>query len=229
MSRSFLGACVLSLTLALPALAQPVANEGLANAIIGARQANAQQLKQFSWSSRTELVVDQKTEDIRIESVVFAQDGTVQRTLLNDEPARVSGGFLRRAIAKDKARESEKYMKELQSKLDQYTLPTPGKLLDFLAKAQVQPVTSAAGTTQLQVTGNNVLVQGDTFTMTVDGRTFLPIGVQITTIVEGDTVTATVTYRSLDKGPNHAQYITVQSPAKNMTVNIHNYDYTASN
>ncbi|MGH8703565.1 MAG: hypothetical protein ACREVR_20625 [Burkholderiales bacterium] len=48
-----------------------------------------------------------------------------------------------------------------RSLLEQYTLPTPGKVLDFMTRAQMSgPDPSGA----IQMTGNNVAVPGDTFT-----------------------------------------------------------------
>src|SRR5262252_9282458 len=77
---------------------------GLASLITQARQANATLLKQYSWQSRTELIEKEKTIDTRIESVSYGPDGTLQRTVLNDESSGLPRGLVRRRIA-DKKKE----------------------------------------------------------------------------------------------------------------------------
>ena len=81
------------------------AQSELAMKIAEARKANAAMMLQYSWQSRTELIDNGKTADTRIESVSYGPDGTLQRTLLNDESAPLPHGFLRRRIAE---REREK-------------------------------------------------------------------------------------------------------------------------
>ena len=91
----------------LPALAQPnpyaIANSAVQ--ISQARQANAALMHQYTWNSRTEIIVQGQVQDVRIDQVSFGPFGQLQRTLLNDQPD-ASGpmlptpiGFLRSAIA----------------------------------------------------------------------------------------------------------------------------------
>jgi hypothetical protein len=63
----------------------------------------------------------------------------------------------------------------------------------------------------------------------VDGRTLLPTQVQITTTHEGDLVNVTATFRTGPTGLNHLQYATITVPAKNIEVQVHNYDYVPMN
>jgi hypothetical protein len=63
---------LIMLTAALTALGSPallpaqVANEGLANGIIAARQKNAALMKQYSWNCRTEVSENGTPKDTRI-------------------------------------------------------------------------------------------------------------------------------------------------------------------
>jgi hypothetical protein len=216
------------IALALPLTAQ-VQNEGLANGIIAARKKNASLMMTYAWNSRTELDKDGAMQDIRVELVNLGPDGKPQRSLLNDQQGKLPGGFLRKRIAEDQRKQSEKFIKGLVPLVEQYTLPSAGAVINFLAGANVQPSTTPQGTTVLQVNGNNVVSQGDTFAMTVDGASLQPLSAQITTQFEGDAVNISASFKTMPSGLNHMQYATVTIPAKNISVNIHNYDYVPNN
>ena len=128
--------------------------------ISSARQANAKLMQEYTWNSRTELLKAGKVEDMRLDLVKYGSDGHLQRTLLNDQSAPLPFGFLRRAIAKHKREEVEKYLSALRHLLDQYTLPTEGKVLDFMNQATV---TGPNAQGLLEMAGQSVVVPGDTF------------------------------------------------------------------
>lgn len=218
----------MAMLIPLTSLAQ-VPNEGLANGIVAARQKNAALLRQYAWNCRTDIEKDEKMQDIRIDLVSFGPDGQLQRSLQNDQPGQLPGGFFRKRIAEDKRKELEAYVKGLAHLVEEYTLPGGGKVVAFLAQSQVQPITTPEGKTVLQVTGSSVVQDGDTFTMTVDGTTLLPISTQITTTFKEDQVTVSGTFKMNSARLNHLQYATVTVPSKNLTVNIHNYDYVLNN
>lgn len=220
--------CAIALFLLPLCASAQVQNEGLANGIINARKQVAALLQQYNWNSRTEIIKDGKVEDLRIDLVSLGADGQPQRTLLNDQQGQLPGGFLRKAIEEKKRKELEEYVSALSKLVEQYTLPSAGKVIDFIAKAQVQPVTTPDGKTILNLNGSNVVNPGDTFGMTVDGRTLHPINVQITTTFKGSAVTITANFKDMKTGPNHVQFATVSVPDKGITVNIHNYDYVSN-
>lgn len=206
-----------------------VPNEGLANAVLAARQKNAAMMAQYSWNSRSELIENGTTQDTRIDQVVLGPDGNLQRTLINDQPGKLPGGFLRKAVEENQRKKTEKYLKGLSKLMDQYTLPGAGKVLAFIVTAQVQPVTTPMGTTVLQMTGNNVVEQGDSFTLSVDGTSMHTTRVQISTTYEGSAVTLDATFRTGPTGLNHLQFATISVPDKNITLMVHNYDYVPQN
>jgi hypothetical protein len=223
-TTNFLMSGVVALLLSLTVAAQ-VQNENLANGILAARKKEAALLQQYNWNCRIEILQDGKVQDLRIDLVNCGPDGQPQRSLLNDQPGKLPNGFLRKSVAENKRRDLEKYIGDLSKLVDQYTLPSAGKVIDFLAQAQVQPLTTPDGKTLLQVSGNSVVVTGDTFTMMVDGRTLQPTAIQITTLYNGDQATVSATFKAMKTGPNHLQYATVEVPDKKVTLMIHNYDY----
>jgi hypothetical protein len=203
-----------------------VPNEGLANRIFAAQKANATLLKQYSWNSRTEVMDGIKVEDIRIESVSCGPDGHLQRTMINDQSSPLPRGFLRKRIAEDERKKVEKYFKALTSLLDQYTLPSAGKVLDFVSQAQIQAPDSNG---LLQLTGSSVVTPGDSLILSVDAVTRQNRKMQITTIFEQDMVQVTVTFKTLSSGLTHVQFAQLDVAAKGLSVQVHNYDYNQNN
>src|SRR5262245_16117764 len=121
--------CLIILIIGMLTLVYPltipaqVPHEGIANMIIQARQKNAAQLKQYTWTSRIELTQNGTTQDTRIDQVSYGPDGNLQQTVLNDQSAQLPRGFLRRAIAENKRQQREQYMTGLHTLVDPYTLP----------------------------------------------------------------------------------------------------------
>ena len=207
-------------------ITQLQAQEGLAFKIAAARKANAAMMKQYSWQSRTELLDNGKVADTHIESVTYGPDGQLQRTLLNDDKAPLPSGFLRKRIAEKEREKVEEYIQGLRKLLDQYTLPTAGKVLDFVSQSSIQ-APDANGL--LQLTGSNVVVPGDTLTLSVQATTQQVTRMVITTVFEGDPVAATATFKTLASGLNHLEFGQVDVPAKKMELQLHNFNFNQSN
>jgi hypothetical protein len=213
-------AILLSLTL----LGQ-VANEGLANGVINARKKNAALLLQYTWNCRTDIEQHGKLQDLRINLVNLGPDGKLQKTLLSDQQGALPRGLLRRAAEKNQREQHEKYLVDLAGLVDQYTLSSAGAIINFLSTAQIQPVSTPEGKTILNINGANVVVPGDSFGMTVDGRSLQPMNITLKTTYNGEPVTLSASMITTKNGLNHVQYATVSVPAKNLTIMIHNYDY----
>ncbi len=199
-----------------------VRNEGLANQIIAARQKNAALMKQYSWNSRIEILDNGAVKDIRIDQVMYGPGGQLQQTVLNDQPAAAPRGFLRKRIADQEKEKMEKYLKKLKEVVDDYTLPTSGKVIDFISKATIA-APDANGL--LTFTGNGVVKPGDTMTMTIHAPTWQPRSITVTTLVEGDQVNLSATCKTLANGLNYVGFAQVDVPAKNLSLQVQNYDY----
>lgn len=199
--------------------------QGLANGIIAVRQKNNSMLLQYSWNARTEILKDGNVKDTRIQQVSYGANGVPQYTLINDEGSSMPRGFFRRAIAENQKEELEKYLKGLQQLIGQYTLPAPGAISNFLGTANITAATSPEGKAILQTTGNNVVNQGDTLSFTFDASSLAVRRMDVSTTFDGQPVTMTATFRALPSGLTHLQFATVDVPSKNLSVQIHNYDY----
>lgn len=191
--------------------------------IADARKASATLMRQYTWHSRTELIMQGSVKDTRIELVNYGPTGQLQRTLLNDQSAPLPFGFLRRAIAENERKEVEAYLKGLHGLLEQYTLPTAGKVLDFMLQAQV---TGADAAGLVSMTGNSVVVPGDTFTVWADPRTRQMRKVQVASTYEGNVVKLNATFNTLASRLTYVSYAEVTVPAKQMALQVQNFDFT---
>ena len=220
------------LAAALTALGNPsimpaqVANEGLANQIIAARQKNAALMKQYSWNCRTELSENGTPKDTRIDTVTRGPDGQPQHTVLNDQSNPLPSGFLRRRVAEQEREKMENYLKQLRTFLHQYTLPTAGAVINFISTT---PITPPGPGGLLQLSGSSVVVPNDTVSLSIDAPTRQTRRMTIMTTFQGDEVTVTATFKTLTSGLNYAAYIQINVPDKNLTVLIQNYDYVNQN
>ncbi len=194
--------------------------------ITESRKANAALMRQYSWTSRTEIIEQGQVKDTRIELVNYAPDGQLQRSLLNDQSAPMPRGFLRRDIAEDKKKKMEEYLTGLQGLLEQYTLPSTGKVLDFMMSATTAGP-DAGGL--FSMTGGNVVFPGDSLTIWIDARTRHTSRIKVTTTFKGDLVQLTATFNTLPSGLNHVAYAEAVVPDKQLSVQIQNFDYVRSN
>jgi hypothetical protein len=210
---------------ATPAQTAASANAGMVAQITKSRMANAALMKQYSWNSRVEVLDQGVVKDLRIELVNYGPMGQLQRNVLNDQSAPLPFGFLRRKIAEDERAKVEEYLMGLRSLLEQYTLPSEGKVLTFMNQA----ATSGPDANGLfEMTGQNVVYPGDAFSIWTDPRA-RPRRIQVTTIFQGDQVDLTATFKTLKSGLTYMAWGEVIVPSKQMSVTVQNFDYNRGN
>ena len=190
--------------------------------IAEARKANAKLMRQYTWNSRTELIENGQVKDMRLEQVQYGPDGQLQRIIQNEQGASLPFGFIRRAMAEDKRQKMDKYLKGLRSLLDEYTLPTAGKVLDFMDKATI---TIPGDGTIILMSGSSVVVPGDSLSLWTEASTRQTRKIQVSTYYQGDAVNLTATYKTLSSGLTHVDYAEVTVPVKQLSVQVHNFDY----
>jgi hypothetical protein len=202
---------------------------GVTNAtmrISEARTANAALMRQYSWTSRTEVTDQGQLKDLRIDTVNYGPDGKLQRSTMNDQSAPLPFGFLRRRIAEAERQKVEEYLSGLRGLVEEYTLPTAGKVQAFMNRATA---TGPDASGLFQVTGQSVVVPGDTFSLWVDPTSRQPRKVQVSTTFQGDPVSLVGTFKTLPSGLNHVAYAEAIVPAKQLTVQVQNFDYNRNN
>lgn len=214
---------VMAFLLCLPQALRAQAPSANAIRVSEARQANAALMRQFAWESRTEILSKGQVKDVRVDAMGYGPDGQLQRNNISDDKAPVRGLIFRQLAADRKAKEVKEYLEGLRGILEQYTLPNPGAVQDFLDRSTASGP-DAQGLFQLA--GRNVVQPGDTFTMWIDPQTRQPVRVQVATTFNGDPVTLNASYRTLAPfGLNYVEFANVFAPAKQLEVQVHNYNY----
>jgi len=219
-----LAAILAGLAPAPVALAQSKADANAVKAvqIAAARKENAALMRQYTWHSRSELFIQGQIKDTRIELVSYGPDGKLQRQILNDQHANLPIGFLMRAIAESEVQQMKTYLHGLSGLLEQYTLPTAGKVLDFMNQAQVMGP-DASGL--VEMTGHGVVVPGDTFSVWTDARSRQTRKVTVSSTFQGDQVNLTASFRTLVSKLTYVAFAEVTVPAKQITLKVQNYDF----
>jgi len=191
--------------------------------IIEARKANAALMRQYSWNSCTEWIEEGKEKDTHMDMVSYGPDGQLQRTPLYDRSSSgVPSGFLDRAIAERRRKRIEDYLTGLRSLLDQYTLPTVSKVLDFINQATT---TGPDASGLLVMTGYSVVLPGDSFSLWTSAATRHTQRVEASTFYQEDAVMVTAAFNTLYSGLNCMVYAEVKIPARKLKVHVQNVDF----
>jgi hypothetical protein len=217
------------LALALPALAFAQANEAVkasvAVQVTNARKANATLMQTYAWDSRTELLEDGTVKDTRVELVNYA-NGQLQRSLVSDQGPSLPRFGVRKAIAEKKEADMKQYLGGLKTLLDQYTLPTSGKVLDFMNQAVT---TGPDANNIIGMTGSSVVMPGDSLSIWTNLATRKTTRIQVSTAYQGDGVTLTATFATLASGLNFVSFAQIDIPSKQMTVQVSNFNFNPNN
>jgi hypothetical protein len=129
---------------------------------------------------------------------------------------------LRRHLAEKDQEKLAAFIKELRGFLDQYTLPTTGKMLDFINQT-FMPAPDPNGL--LQLTGSGVVIPGDSLSLTLSASTKATQRMTILSYFQGDQVNVTAVFKTLTSGLNYVSFAEVDVPKKNMSLQIQNFDY----
>lgn len=208
-----------------PSIGPQVQKEQTANAIAQVRARNMEVLALYNWNCRTEILDNGKLVDLRIDLVNLQANGQLSRMLLNDQPGRLPGGFLRHAIAQGQQQKEKEAAEALCRLVDQYTLMGADRFVAYIITANIESITGPAGESLLRIAGTSVIAPGDTLTMTFDAKTLLPTTAEISTTIGGQAATASASFNRMVSGLNRLQFASGAIPGKQLTINIHNYDF----
>ncbi len=217
-----------SLGLVTPAIVFAQAENQKANiavSITAARKANAALMQQYAWDSRTELTEDGTVKDTRVELVNYV-NGQVQKSQISDNGPSLPRFGLRKQIAEQKQQEMKQYLGGLKTLLEQYTLGSAGKILDFMNQAQVA---GPDGAGLLIMVGNNVVSGGDSLSIWTDARTRQTRRMVVSTTYQGDPISMNATFQTLSSGLTFMNFAQVDIPSKQMSIQVSNFNYNRNN
>jgi hypothetical protein len=194
----------------------------LVNQIMVARKTSNDLLPKYSWTSRTEILKSREILNIMIEKNQFDQQGQLVQKVLNEQGAKMPTAFLVRDIAESEKENMQKFLYGLRDFLKKYSLQDSEQVRRFISSATWHVVDS---THEFVFTGKNVEEEGDELTWCVEDINHTTAKIEVNTIFEGDAVHFTATFTRLKEGLNYMAYAEAHIPAKNITLQIQNYDY----
>ena len=193
----------------------------LATQINEGRKENAAEMRNYSWNTRTEVKMDGEVKSVKVELVRFTADGELQKALVSDSAADAKKPRgIRGKVASNKKKGMQEWAVELGKLLQQYSLPTPGSILDFLENATVQRTDNMAN-----LVGKDVIQQGDYLAILVDLSTIELKIITVQTSLDGDAVDVKITNEYLDDGLSYTARQVVKVPAKKVELIVENYDF----
>jgi hypothetical protein len=227
--RRFRPLTAAALLAAAPLLAQDAANiamkANVAAQVTEARKANAAAMQQYTWDQRTELLEDGVVKDTRVQMVNWV-NGQYQKSLVSDQGPSLPRFGLRKRIAEKKQKEMQEYLSGLKQVLDQYTMGTTQAVFDFMMKAAVG-APDAQGL--ITMSGGSVVSPGDTLTIWTDLATRKTKKIFVAATYQGDPITLSATFNTLSTGLNYLNYADIQVPARQLEVQVSNFNYNRNN
>lgn len=193
---------------------------------------NQQALREYSWTSTTEILVKGEVKNTKIESNQYGPDGTVQKTDLSEPPeqeqqssGRRRGGRVKGKIVAKKTGEMQEEMQSAAVLVRSYVPPAPDKLQAVIAADGVSITPSSDGAAVVRFA--NYEKEGDSLTLTLDAATMGMQKMSVDTWLDDSNkqVTLEVTFQSLPDGTSYAANTVLAIPDDNIEVHIENSNY----
>jgi hypothetical protein len=216
---------VLLCSFAGPVLAQPSVAERAAmlKATMAASQAT---LSQYEWIETTVVTLKGEEKARKQERCYYGADGGVQKIELNKSPEPKKKRGLRGRIAENKKEEMTDYMKEAVSLVKAYVPPSPARiqLAKETGKVSIQILQPGR---RARLNFRDYVKPGDNLGVEVDLESNRPLGLQVSTYLEGpnDVVTLDVRMGQLGGTTVYPAAVTLNAKAKQIQVQVSNSGY----
>jgi hypothetical protein len=212
--------------LALPVFAQqPSATERAAmlKATMAASQAV---LKQYEWVETTVISLKGEEKSRQMSRCYYGADGGVQKVPLTTPPPAKKKRGLRGKIAEAKKEELTDYMKEAVALVRSYVPPTPVLIQAAKDAGKVSLDVLEPGR-RARLNFRDYLKPGDNLGVEVDLTSNRLLALAVKTCLDSakDAVDLQARMGTLADGTSYADTITLDAPAKNLTVKVDNSGY----
>jgi hypothetical protein len=219
----------LGLALALPASAQQPSAAERATALKATMQASQVALKQYEWVETTVISLKGEEKSRKQERCYYGADGQLTKVLLTAPAPEEKKRGLRGKIVEKKKEELTDYMKQAVALVKTYVPPSPAKIQAAKDAGKVSIEVLEPGK-RARLIFSGYEKAGDNLGVEVDLVSNRPLGVKVATYLDDDKdkVTLDVRMGQLTDGTTYASDITLNAPAKNLTVTVQNSGYRKS-
>ncbi len=186
---------------------------------------NQAALRQYTWTSHTEILRKGEVKKTKDEMCRYGPDGTVQKTELGPPPEQHEKRGLRGRVVEKKKDELQDYMERAVALIHNYVPPAAEKMEQAFQAGGVSLGQAGPGTIQLQI--RNYLKQGDTLTLSFDAAAKVLRRLNVNSYLDdpGDAVTLEVDFQTLPDGTNYAAATVLNAEAKKLQVRTQNANY----
>jgi hypothetical protein len=189
------------------------------------RPAGGEELRQYSWKSRTEVRKGGETKSVQLSLVRYGADGALQETPVGGTPPRqIPTSGLRGLIARKKKEQFVEMLGGLRALAKSYGEIPPDKMKGFMAGASVTPEPNSEPAL-LRLQGKDVLLPGDSMAVWVEAATRKRRRVEIQTTFEGRPVRIVSEFRDLPGGPTYAAQSVLEYPSRELVVITENFEH----
>ncbi len=187
-----------------------------------AMRANQEELRTYTWHSRTTFLVDGVQRKVEVFKVAYGENDWMQRTQIGGETAKgkVTGPDGKK-LSKKQQEAALEFVSKAKNQLDAYLSPL------FTEKAVATSHQTVDGD-DLILTSKNVVNEGDAVTITLSNATRAPKTAKVAAVIEGSPMQLDVTFGVLEWGPFHpATSITTTSwNGMQLQITTENSDYS---
>lgn len=183
--------------------------------------ANTEKLKALIWKRNSTATVKGEVKATVVNEVSFDEKGEIQVNTVDAETTSKQKRGIRGRIQENAMEDNMDYVGKALQLAIAYTYMSKGQLLDFFEKSTV---TEKDGT--VEVSGVNILMEGDTLNVIVDAETKLFINKKFSSKLDEDPISGEIKYDKFSSGVVHVTETAMNLPAKNAVINAKNQDYS---
>ena len=182
--------------------------------------ANTEKLKGFLWKRHSTTSINGEPKATLVNEVRFDEKGEIQITNIEAETTVKNKPGIRGKIQKNKIEDNMEYVGKALHLALAYTYMSKGQMLDFFEKSTI---TETDG--KVEVTGENILMDGDKVTVIIDAETKLFINKKFSSKLGEDPIDGEIKYDKFKSGIVHGSETILNLPGKNAVINAKNQDY----
>lgn len=186
---------------------------------------NQAALRQYTWTSHTEVSLNGDVKKTRDDSCRLGPDGKMQKTEIGESAAKEVHGPIRRRIVEHKTEELTDYARRAVALIHEYIPPTAHAMEEAFQAGHASLGEAGSGTTELQF--KNYLKTGDGLTLSFNAAAKTLHSVTVNSYLDDpkDAIFLEVDFQTLPDGTNYESNMILKAPAKKLEVRMENSHY----
>jgi hypothetical protein len=186
-----------------------------------AEEANFENLKMYIWKRQAVVSIDGQVKLTTLAEFKFNEKGELEVQAIDAETTVKQQPGLRGAAQINAAEGKVDYVEKALNIALAYTFMSKGQLIDFFDKATIQ-----LNGDVYTVSAENVYMQGDKLTVTIDAKTNLFLKKSFSSFVDKDAMSGEILYDKFSNGVSHGTTTNINLPVQHMVIVAKNQDYT---